>query len=105
MIYSETAMSDSTFDPAILQVGDTFSYNGIAYTVERAFVGGPFMTYTEGPTVVNVVSYGHEEGGPFYQVATWDGDWQGCHPEANSIEDALFAEIARGCEISNHEFK
>ena len=103
MEYTESEMFAKDFDPATLKAGDTFMYNDQRYTIERVYTGGPFMVYTTDPTVIHVVSY-EDDGVGYFKVATWDGDWQGCHPAALSVEEALFAEIARGCEIINYEF-
>lgn len=101
MIYSETEIFDPSFDQNAMEVGDSFDMNGTRYTIERKYNEGPFMRYTKEPVTIFVVSFGHGDGGPFYQVCVWNGDWEGCHPQARSVEDALFAELARLNETEN----
>lgn len=98
MIYSETTIFDDSFDCNSMEVGDSFHMNDTLYTIERKFKDGPFMYGTAEALTLFVVSFPHEAG-KGYQVCTWLGDWEGCHPCADSIENALFSELARLNEL------
>lgn len=102
MIYSETTIFDETFDCDSMEVGDSFHMNGTYYRVERKFNDGPFMSFTNTAKTLFIVSTEHN-GQTFYQVCIWSGDWEGCHPVSDSIEGALFSELARLNEIMEHD--
>ena len=98
MIYSETAIFDETFDCDSMEVGDSFHMNGTCYKVERKFNDGPFMAFTKDAETLFIVS-AENNGQTFYQVCVWSVDWEGCHPVSDSVEGALFSELARLNEI------
>ena len=95
---TEDQILNAEFDCNSMEEGDIFHMNDTLYNVERKFTDGPFMSFTNTAKTLFIVSTEHN-GQTFYQVCNWSGDWEGCHPVSDSIEGALFSELARLNEI------